>query len=141
MLPPTGATATTRTCRWAHHAYHYLTGPFLDEKYGGIYWSIDRCGTPLLNRKHIFAQAFATYALSEYYQATGDALALHLAQDLFRLIETYSYDPANDGNVERLSREWGALDDMQLSAPDINSRKSMNTMLHLMEGYSNLLRV
>lgn len=127
--------------KMARHAYAYLTGPFLDRKYGGIYWSVDRHGAPLLDRKHTYAQAFAIYALAEYHQSTADPGALPLARDLFHLIETYSYDPANLGNVECLSREWGALDDMRLSAVDINSRKSMNTMLHIMEGYSNLLRV
>ncbi len=125
--------------RMARHAFAYLTGPFLDREHGGIYWSVDRSGTPLLDRKHIYAQAFAIYGLSEFYRATGVPDALQLAQELFRLIEAYAADPANRGYIECLSREWGALDDMRLSAVDVNSRKSMNTLLHVMEAYSNLL--
>jgi cellobiose epimerase len=125
----------------ARHAYDYLTGPFWDGQYGGIYWSIDRTGTPLLDRKHVFAQAFAIYGLSEYHRATHEAAALQQAQELFRLVEAHSYDAANGGNIECLSRAWGTLADMRLSAIDVNSPKSMNTLLHLMEGYTNFLRV
>ncbi len=129
----------------ARLAYDYLTGPFLDPQYGGIYWSVDRHGMSgtdtVSNRKHMYAQAFAIYGLAEYTRAAGDPAALQLAQELFRLIETHSHDPANGGNIECRSREWGALADMRLSASDVNSRKSMNTLLHLMEAYTNLLRV
>ena len=68
-------------------------------------------------------------------------LALLLAQELFHLIETHTYDPVNGGNLECRSREWGALDDMRLSQKDLNTHKSMNTLLHLLEAYTNLLRV
>jgi mannobiose 2-epimerase len=66
---------------------------------------------------------------------------LQIAQDLFDLIERHSFDPVYGGNLECCSREWGALDDMRLSEKDLNSRKSMNTLLHLMEAYTNLLRL
>jgi mannobiose 2-epimerase len=124
----------------ARYAYDYLTSRFLDSQCGGIFWSVDHHGTPLMDRKHVYAQAFAIYGLSEFYRATGQAAALHLAQDLFHLVETHSYDSANRGNIECMSRAWKPLVDMRLSTVDINSRKSMNTLLHLMEAYTNLLR-
>ena len=39
------------------------------------------------------------------------------------------------------SRTWEALDDMRLSLRDLDCRKSMNTLLHILEAYTNLLRV
>ncbi len=124
----------------ARHAYNYLTGPFLDRQYGGVYWSVDRGGRPLMDRKHGYAQAFAIYGLSEFHRATDDPEALRLAQEIFHLVDAHTYDPVNGGNLEGTNREWGALADMRLSPLAINSSKSMNTMLHLMEAYTNLLR-
>lgn len=125
----------------AQHAYNYLTGPLWDPQYGGIYWSVNRHGRAVNDRKHIYAQAFAVYGLAEYYQASGEPQALALAQKLFGLIESHSFDPVHGGNIECLSRAWGSLEDMRLSALEPDCRKSMNTLLHLMEAYTNLLRV
>lgn len=125
----------------AQRAYDYLTRVFLDPQHGGVYWWIDAKGKPVLDRKHHYAQAFAIYGLSEYYRATNDPKSLTLAQDLFRLLEKHAYDPVHGGYIEGSSRTWSALEDMSLSDKDLNSRKSMNTMLHMLEGYTNLLRV
>ena len=47
---------------------------------------LDYKGNPSDTRKHIYCQAFAIYALSEYYKATADKEALDLAINLFSLI-------------------------------------------------------
>ena len=124
--------------RWA---YDYLTGVFLDPEYGGVYWTVDKTGKPVLDRKHHYAQAFAIYGLSEYYRATKEPQSLALAQTLFQLLEKHAYDPVYGGYTEGSSRKWEALTDMRLSDRDLNCRKSMNTMLHILEAYTNLLRV
>jgi mannobiose 2-epimerase len=126
----------------ARRAYDYLACKFWDHDYGGAYWTLDQWSCPSNDRKHIYAQAFAIYGLAEFYRATDDPQSLALAQQLFDLIETHSFDPIYGGNVECCSRAWGALDDMRLSAREpVAVRKSMNTLLHLMEAYTNLLRV
>ena len=124
--------------RWA---YDYLVGAFLDPEFGGLYWSVDVTGKPVFDRKHHYAQAFAIYGLSEYYRATREPQSLALAQTLFRLLEKHAYDPTFGGYIEGSSRKWEALADMRLSDRDLNCRKSMNTMLHVLEAYTNLLRV
>jgi mannobiose 2-epimerase len=123
--------------RWA---YDYLTRIFWDHDYGGLYWEVDGQG-PVLDRKHHYAQAFGIYGLSEYYRATQEPQSLELAQESFHLLETYAYEPVYGGYIEGSSREWGALADMRLSDIDLDCRKSMNTMLHILEAYTNLLRV
>jgi mannobiose 2-epimerase len=125
----------------ADWAYTTLRGVFLDPEYGGVYWTVDAAGQPVFDRKHHYAQAFAIYGLSEYYWATGQAESLALAQTLFQLLEKHAYDPVYGGYIEGSSRTWETLTDMRLSDRDLNCRKSMNTMLHVLEAYTNLLRV
>jgi mannobiose 2-epimerase len=125
----------------ARHAYEYLTGCFQDLKYGGFYWMVDAWGASLNTRKQIYAQAFAHYAASEYYRAAGEPAALALAQDIFRLIEEKSHDPQTGGYFEAYHRDWSALQDWRLSEKDLNCPKSMNTLLHVLEACTNLLRI
>jgi mannobiose 2-epimerase len=127
-----------QTAKWA---YDYLTSVFWDQEYGGVYWSVNYAGEPVLDGKHHYAQAFAIYGLSEYHRATGDNRSLELAQRLFVLLETHAFEPLHGGYLEGSRRNWGKLADMRLSERDLNCRKSMNTMLHILEAYTNLLRV
>jgi mannobiose 2-epimerase len=124
--------------RWA---YDYLRRAFLDPEYGGVYWTVDTTGRPVFDRKHHYAQAFAIFGLSEYYRATQEPQSLALAQTLFQLLEKHAFDPVYGGYIEGSSRKWEALEDMRLSDRDLNCQKSMNTLLHILEAYTNLLRV
>lgn len=125
----------------ADWAFQELSTRFWDSKYQGVFWSIDQNGQPVQDRKHTYAQAFSIYGLSAYYRSSGTEKALTLARLLFKLIEKFSFDAVNGGNIECLARDWSQLDDMRLSAVDLNSQKSMNTMLHLMEAYAALASV
>ncbi|MDQ0112065.1 AGE family epimerase/isomerase [Paenibacillus harenae] len=127
--------------RIAERAYAYVTEHFIDREYGGLYWMVDASGAPSQPKKQIYGQAFAIYALSEYYRATEHEPALAHAIELFRVLEQHGYDPIHKGYVEALSREWEQTDDLSLSNKDLNEKKSMNTHLHVLEGYTNLYRV
>jgi mannobiose 2-epimerase len=99
---------------------------------------VDASGNPVNDRKHVYAQAFSIYGLSAYYQVTHEPEALQLAKRLFELIDQHTYDPQFGGNIECRARDWSALEDMRLSSIDLNSSKSMNTMLHLLEACTTL---
>ena len=125
----------------AQHAYRYLTENFLDPQYGGMYWWLDCNGKPVNDRKQTYGQAFAIYGLSEYFLATNEIEAIDLARELFDLIEEHDYEKVYGGYIEGCARNWGALADLRLSPKEpYNCPKSMNTLLHVLEGYTNLLR-
>ncbi|AIQ51626.1 AGE family epimerase/isomerase [Paenibacillus sp. FSL R7-0331] len=125
----------------AERAYRYLLEHFLDKEYGGLYWMVDASGVPSQPKKQVYGQAFAIYALAEYHHATGDQNALKLAVEIFRVLEKHSYDPLYKGYIEALSREWEVTDELSLSDKDMNEKKSMNTHLHVLEGYTGLYQV
>ena len=125
----------------ATRAKRTLIDRFYDNEFGGVYWSLDYKGNPLDTKKQIYALGFAIYGLSEYARATGDDEALAYAIRLFETIEEHSFDPVKNGYCEALTREWGEIADMRLSAKDENERKTMNTHLHILEPYTNLFRI
>lgn len=125
----------------AHHAYDYLMKAFWDERHGGLFWSVDYLGRAIAAHKHSYAQAFGIYGLSEYYKATGLAESLGLANELFTLLETNAHDRQHGGYLEGCAQDWTALLDMRLGAHDLNCQKSMNTMLHIMEAFTNFVSI
>jgi mannobiose 2-epimerase len=124
----------------ADRAYADLTTTFADRDHGGFYWSVADDGRVLRDRKQVYGQAFAIYALTEYHLASGLPAALHEAIAVHHLLERYARETSYGGYLEAFSRSWQPIADMRLSAVDLNEPKSQNTLLHVMEAYTNLLR-
>lgn len=133
----------TRTQEWlstATRAKDYFVSHFIDKECGGVYWSLNPDGTPKDTKKQTQAIGFAIYGLSEFTRATGDQDTLALALSLYHDIEDHAYDPENNGYIEALTRDWKPIGDMRLSDKDENASRTMNTHLHIIESYTNLLR-
>ena len=128
--------------RWA---YRDLVDHFIDKEHGGLYWSVSRDGKPDDTHKQIYLQVFGIYGLTEYYRALGSPKADDQASPcdqaiaIYRLIEKYAADPKNGGYFDSLDRAWqrsSGRGNVLGGAP-----KSQNSHIHILEGYTNLLRV
>lgn len=123
----------------ARHAFLFLKEHCIDKEFGGVYWSLTYKGEPEDTTKHTYNQAFAIYALSSYYDASGDPEALDIAHSLYQLVETKCKDAY--GYLEAFSRSFEPEDNDKLSENGVMAEKTMNTLLHVFEAYTELYRV
>ncbi|MBO6298204.1 MAG: AGE family epimerase/isomerase [Lachnospiraceae bacterium] len=123
----------------AKHGYAFLRDHCLDRENGGVYWSMSYDGKPADTTKHTYNQAFCIYALSSYYEASGDKEALNEAYALYHVIEDKCRD--KDGYREAYSREFVQVSNEKLSENGVMADRTMNTLLHVFEAYTELYRV
>lgn len=123
----------------AEHGAEFLLSKFVDERHGGVYWSVDEGAQPLNRRKQTYGQAFAVFALAAFGELGANRAASQAATELFLAIEHRLRDREHNGYDEGRGRSWAPLDDPRLSDRDQPSAKSMNTHLHVLEAYSGLL--
>ncbi len=125
---------------YASHAFAFLKQHCLDLEYGGLYWSVTCDGQVEDGMKHVYNQAFAVYALSSYYEVSKDPEALKLAWDLFQLIEERGKDEG--GYLEAFERDFVTpAGNEKLSENGVMASRTMNTLLHVLEAYTELYRV
>ena len=133
---PGGSTDKEKACT---QAYDFLKKAFLDRENGGVYWSVSYNGEPDDKTKHTYNQAFAIYALSSYFDASGDKEALRLAYDLRRVVEEKCRD--KEGYLEAFSADFKPAGNEKLSENGVEAVRTMNTLLHVYEAYTEYLRV
>ena len=122
----------------ARHAYEFIKNHCIDYEYGGVYWMMNYKGEPADTMKHTYNIAFAIYALSCYYNASGDKEALELAYKLFHDIENNTLDEY--GYREAFDRQWNLVSNDALSENGLHADKTMNAILHLIEAYTELYK-
>lgn len=123
----------------ARHGYEFMQKYCVDQEKGGVYWSVRYDGTPEDTTKHTYNQAFSIYALSSYYDASKDEGALKTAMELFHIIEERCMDEI--GYKEAFDREFREIENDKLSENGVIADKTMNTLLHVFEAYTELYRV
>lgn len=124
---------------YAKHGFTFMKNYCMDRKYGGLYWSISFDDEPADTTKYTYNQAFAIYALASYYDASGDETALEMALSLFHTIEEKCTDEY--GYREAFTRDFEEIDNDKLSENGVIAEKTMNTLLHVFEAYTELYRV
>lgn len=124
---------------YAKHAYEFMKKYCFDKENGGVYWSLEYDGTPSDTTKHTYNQAFAIYALSTYYAATKDKEALDLAYSLYDIIESKMTDDL--GYLEAFTIDFKPESNEKLSENGVMASKTMNTLLHVFEAYTECVRV
>ncbi len=125
--------------REAEHGFAFLKEACMDKEKGGVFWSLKCNGEPEDTTKHTYNQAFAIYALSSYYQASKEEEALSMAMELFDIIENKCRDEI--GYKEAFDRQFCEIENDKLSENGVIAEKTMNTLLHVLEAYTELYRV
>lgn len=123
----------------ATHAYQFIKDYCIDRENGGVYWAMRYNGEVEDSTKHTYNIAFAIYALSTYYDASKDKEAIKLATDLYEVIESKCRDKI--GYLEAFTKDFVPESNEKLSENGIVAKKTMNTLLHVFEAYTEFYRV
>lgn len=124
---------------YAKHAYKFMKEYCMDKNNGGVYWSLNYDGSVNDSTKHTYNQAFAIYALASYYAATSEEEALQYAFELYHVIEDRCTDAV--GYLEAFTYDFRPESNEKLSENGVIAEKTMNTLLHVFEAYTELYRV
>ena len=120
----------------AEHAYRFMLESCVDREMGGVYWSVNYDGSICDDTKHTYNQAFAIYALAAYSRATGKQEPIDLAWKIYEIIEGQCRD--KDGYLEAFTRDFKPASNEKLSENGVMATRTMNTLLHVFEGYAGL---
>lgn len=123
----------------ATHVYQFLKEHCVDDEFGGVFWSLTYDGKPEDTTKHTYNQAFSIYALASYYDASKNPEALEIAWKLYDLVESKCKDEY--GYLEAFTRSFEPEENDKLSENGVIAEKTMNTLLHVFEAYTELYRV
>src|SRR5579872_1814473 len=118
----------------ADHGLAFLRDRFWDHDAGGFVWSVDETGMHVTqDGKHLYGQAFALFALSEYVRNGGDRGAMQLGAELFALLESKAHDHVHGGYRQSFARDWTAATQARDYLGQPAPAKTLNTHLHLLE--------
>ncbi|MCI8580341.1 MAG: N-acylglucosamine 2-epimerase [Dorea sp.] len=123
----------------ARHGFEFMKEFCLDKENGGVFWSVTYDGKPEDTTKHTYNQAFSIYALSAYYDATKDEESIRIAEELYELIEEKCRNKG--GYLEAFDRQFYPMENDKLSENGVIADRTMNTLLHVFESYTEFYRV
>lgn len=123
----------------ARHGFEFMKEFCLDKENGGVLWSVTYDGKPEDTTKHTYNQAFSIYALSSYYDAAKDEESIRIAEELYELIEEKCRDEG--GYLEAFDQKFHPMENDKLSENGVIADRTMNTLLHVFESYTEFYRV
>jgi len=130
----------------AEHGFHFLRDKMWDSIYGGFFMIRNPEGGPMQGpygeNKSAYGNAFGIYALTAYFEMSGDTSALNLAKKTFFWLEKHSHDPVYKGYFDRLMQEGSPLigNDAEISSGNLARMgwKDQNSSIHLLEAFTEL---
>src|SRR3954451_92040 len=127
-----------RHLEWAAHGIRFLGARMWDTRHGGFFWEVGPDG-PRDEREHLYGQAFAVFALSEFGLAAGDHASLAFAAEVAELLDSRAHDDVYGGFLECHAADWSdePAGSMGLLGRPVEC-KTANTHLHLMEALTEL---
>ncbi len=131
---------------YAEHGFQFLKNAIWDKEEGGYYITVSREGTPvdsIIDQKRIYGQAFAIYALAQYYLASDSEEALEWAKKSFNWIEKNPHDKEYGGYFEFLHRDGTPItvdEPMEINMNDwrVKGFKDYNSSIHVLEALTTL---
>lgn len=123
----------------AGRAFRVISEKFTDHESGGFFMELGPDNKIADDIKHTYAQAFALYALSKYYELEPSPGLMDTIQSTYHLLEEKTSDEQSLGYVEAFTRDWQPIEENRMA--DNNEPRSMNTHLHVLEAYAALYKV
>ncbi len=123
-----------KCAEYAKHGVDFLIDKVWDKEFGGYYWTTDRAGKPVIDKKIMYGLSFGMYAMAEYTMATGDPRGQEYAEKMFDLIKKYAADVMYGGFFEMFERNW----DLCGPGAQGGDRKTLDVHMHLMEAFTTL---
>ncbi len=130
----------------------YLVNVLWDKQDGGFFWGLADDGSispAFTENKQLYGISFCIYGLAAAYQATHEERYLEAAKRGFQWSDAHAHDAANGGYFEWLKRDGTPMQTEPYAATVTTivgtdfpvGYKSMNTHIHLLESFTELLAV
>ncbi len=134
---------------YADHGFQFMKDHLWDSQHGGYFIDVSRQGEPLpstMDEKRIYGNAFAIYALAQYYEVSQKEEVLEWAKKSFQWIEEHAHDPVNGGYFEFLMRDGTPILEDDAIAVQQRDRltkgyKDFNSSIHILEALTTLYLV
>jgi len=125
---------------YSNYIFKFMINKLYDYEHKGFYYNCDYKGNVKNNHKHLYAQSFSLYGLSEYYLITNSEECLKIINDLHSIIKCNIINfPKN--YCEEYTIDWVRTDNKILEGYGMIPEITTNTLLHLIESLGTAYRV
>lgn len=133
-------TGNIKFLSYSNYIYKFMITKLYDHNFKGFYYACDYKGKVINNHKHLYAQAFCLYGLSEFYDITKDENCLKIIFDLHCIIKQNFIDFPNRYS-EEFTFDWEPTENKILMGYGMIPEITTNTLLHLIESLGTAYNV